>query len=213
MSNKSLFEKLFEDVMEKDALGLPETDMSSAGGDMGGESDAEALGIDQDTVTLTLDKATAEALMSMLKSALGGESEDEGMDGGEEGEGGDESASEDSQSWGEDAEEGEKEEEESEDAEESEEDEDSEEGSLKESPQSEYKPFGNKGEQMTKKGNSKVGGVAGNTSAHGKAAQVSQTSGTEKYMPMNTKYDDGKNNKVKSSVSSPSGPGKSVFNI
>jgi hypothetical protein len=30
---------------------------------------------------------------------------------------------------------------------------------------------------------------------------------------MNTKYDDGKNNKVKSSVSSPSGPGKSVFNI
>jgi hypothetical protein len=210
MSNKSLFEKLFEDVMEKDALGLPDADMSGAGGDMGGESDAEALGIDQDTVTLTLDKATAEALMSVLKSALGGEGEDEGMDGGEEGEiegeeGGDES--EDSQSWGEDAEESEKDD--TEDSEESEDDE----NSLKESPQSEYKPFSNKGEQMTKKGNSKVGGVAGNTSAHGKAAQVSQTSGTEKYMPMNTKYDDGKNNKVKSNLSSPSGPGKSVFNI
>ena len=200
MSNKSLFEKLFEDVMEHDALGIPNEaaegdDMAEIGGDVGGEGEGEG----EDTVTLTLDRATAEALMSALEEVLGGE----------EGEAGDmESApeglpaeGESSEGWSEDSED-------DEDSEKEEEDDDK----LKESPQAEYKPFSNKGEGMTKKGNSKVGGVAGSPSIHGKAKQTAQTKGTEQYMPMNTKYDDGKSMKVKSTEYNPSGPGKSMFN-
>lgn len=94
MSDKSLFDKLFEDVMG-------ETDL-----DLGkGPSDEEALGIEGgedlggegDEVTITLDRATAEKLHSALGALLGGgeeaseefgEEEDMGGEefGGEEGE-------------------------------------------------------------------------------------------------------------------------------
>ena len=196
MSNKSLFEKLFEDVMENDALGLPPEggEEGGIGGEEGGHSEGE------DTVTLTLDRATAEKLVEALQDVLGG-GEEEGEGESEGGEGGDELA------FGDEA----SEDEETEDSED-EETEDSED-SLKESPQSEYKPFNVDPKKFTSKSANKVGGVAGTATAHGKAQQTSQTKGTETYMPMNTSYDDGKSMKAKGTrTSSPSGPGKSLFN-
>ncbi len=211
MSNKSLFEKLFEDVMEHDALGIPneaaegDSDLENMGG--GGEEGGmgeEGGGM----VTLTLDASVAEALLNALQEAMGGQ-EEEAPEGGEgelppEGEA--------SESWSEDAEEDEeyKEDEDSE----CEEDEDKDDKKVKtESPQAQYKPFTNKGEVMTKKGNNKVGGVAGSSTGLGKATGTAQTAGTAHYMPMNTNYDDGKSMKVKTSrTSAPSGPGKSMFN-
>ena len=61
MSNKSLFEKLFEEVMESDeqALGIESTPEGGEGGEGGGEFGQEEGG---DEVTLTLDRSTAQAL-------------------------------------------------------------------------------------------------------------------------------------------------------
>jgi hypothetical protein len=85
MSNKSLFEKLFEEVMQDDAeaLGLPSGEGSEGAGEMGGEDFGSEEGGDE--VTLTLDRATAQKLHDLLGGILGGgeETEDEGM--GEEG--------------------------------------------------------------------------------------------------------------------------------
>jgi hypothetical protein len=210
MSNKSLFEKLFEDVMENDALGINNKDTQDTGtedfgdGEKGGLDDDFGDG-DTDTVTITLSRSLAKELKSALEEVLADEDmgsevpEKDGLEGGEGGE------AEDDEGWSEDAEDSE-----DEDSESCEDDEDEDEV-KKESPQAEYKPFTNKGETLTKKGNAKVGGIAGKATAHGKAVQTSQTQGTEKYMPMNTKYDDGKSMKVKSSEYTPSGPGKSMF--
>ena len=212
MSNKSLFEKLFEEVMENDeaALGIEGGDAGDMGGDeMGGDDFGDEMGGDE--VTFTLDKATAEKLMDVLQAALGGGSEEgegemehEGEEFGGEGEGemggGEFGGSEDAE-----------EDEEEEDAEED----DDEDGSLKESPQAQYKPFGNKGEQMTKPGNRKVGGVAGNVSGAGKAEKTAQTKGTEHYMPFSDKGQNltqhGNMKVTGSRTANPSGPGKSVF--
>jgi hypothetical protein len=214
MSNKSLFEKLFEEVMENDeaALGIDSGDSADdmGGEDMGGE-DMGGEDMGDEEVTLTIDKATAEKLMDLLSAALGGGHEEEGeageFGGSEEGEG------EEHFGGSEDAEEDEEEKEE-EDAEE-EDEEDSEEGSLKESPQAQYKPFTNKGEQMTKASNRKVGGVAGTASGAGQAEKKDQTQGTAKYMPFNDKGDKMQqkgNMKVSGArAGTPSGPGKSVF--
>jgi len=210
MSNKSLFEKLFEEVMENDeaSLGIEGGDST---GDMGGEG-GDDFGDDMgdDEVTLTLDKATAEKIMDLLSAALGsgeegdGEGEDfDEMGGGEEGEMG----GEDFGGMGDEAAE--------EDDEEDSEEDDDDEGSLKESPQAQYKPFNNTGEQMTKPGNRKVGGVAGNVSGAGKAEKTAQTQGTAHYMPHNDKGEKMQqkgNMKVSGArAANPSGPGKSVF--
>lgn len=212
MSNKSLFEKLFEEVMENDeaALGI---DGGDSAGDMGGAEDfGGEEGGGEEEVTLTMDKATAEKLMDLLSAALGGGLDEEGETSEDEFGGSEEGAGENPfGGMGDEAAEEEEEEKSEEDAEEDEE----EEGSLKESPQAQYKPFTNKGEQMTKAGNRKVGGVAGTASGAGQAEKKDQTQGTAKYMPFNDK---GTNLQQKGSMKvsgaragTPSGPGKSVF--
>jgi hypothetical protein len=105
MSNKSLFDKLFNEVMQSDeeALGLPQDEEGgSFGGDEGGEdtfgdegeeSFGDEEGEEGGDVTLTMDRATAEKLKDLLDSALGGglgeeeeaaEEEEEGEEGGED---------------------------------------------------------------------------------------------------------------------------------
>ena len=216
MSNKSLFEKLFEEVMENDeaALGI---DGGDSAGDMGGAEDfggGDEGGSDE--VTLTMDKATAEKLMDLLSAALGGGLDEEGEGEGDEFGGSEEGAGEEGGfggGMGDEAAEDEEDDEHEEDAEEEKDEE--EEGSLKESPQAQYKPFTNKGEQMTKPGNRKVGGVASNVSGAGKAERTAQTQGTAHYMPHNdngSKMQQKGNMKVSGArAANPSGPGKSVF--
>jgi hypothetical protein len=215
MSNKSLFEKLFEEVMENDeaALGIDSGDSTEdmGGEDMGGE-DMGDEDMGDEEVTLTMDKATAEKLMDLLSAALGGGHDEEGESPEDEFGGSEEGAGEGEDFGGGMGDEAAEDEDEDEDAEEEEEDE---EGSLKESPQAQYKPFTNKGEQMTKASNRKVGGVAGTASGAGQAEKKDQTQGTAKYMPFNDKGDKMQqkgNMKVSGArAGTPSGPGKSVF--
>ena len=213
MSNKSLFEKLFEEVMENDeaALGI---DGGDSAGDMGGAEDfGGEEGMGEDEVTLTMDKATAEKLMDLLSAALGGGLDEEGEGEGDEFGGSEEGAGEEGGFGGgmgsEDSED------EDEDEDEASEDEDEEEGSLKESPQAQYKNFSNDGQQMTKASHRKVGGVAGTVSGAGKAEKTAQTQGTAHYMPHSdngNKMQQKGNMKVAGArAATPSGPGKSVF--
>jgi hypothetical protein len=205
MSNKSLFEKLFEEVMQDDAeaLGLPSGEGSEGAGEMGGEDFGSEEGGDE--VTLTLDRETAQKLHDLLGGILGGdeETEDEGgMD--EEGGGmedlGDEAAED------EDA-----------DSEEDAEDTDDDEETMHEAPQSKYETFETKGkaEQLQKQSNSRVqGALANKTSAHGKAEKTAQTPGTEHYMPFNKKIDQAKPGgsiKVNNPKYNPNGKGDSIF--
>lgn len=213
MSNKSLFEKLFEEVMENDeaALGI---DGGDSAGDMGGEGEdfgGEDMGGEE--VTLTMDKATAEKLMDLLSAALGGGHEEEGETSEDEYGGSEEGAGEEGFGGGDEA----AEDDSDEDEEDAEEEKDEDEGSLKESPQAQYKNFETEGKtkQMTSLTNRKVGGVAGTVSGAGKAEKLDQTQGTAKYMPFNDK---GTNLQQKSSMKvagaragTPSGPSKSVF--
>lgn len=87
--SKSLFDKLFENVMDEseDSFGPPQDTMSDEaalgiedqeGSDLGEEGS-------EDEVTLTLDRATAEKLHSALGALLGGMEEGEEEFGGEEG--------------------------------------------------------------------------------------------------------------------------------
>ena len=214
MSNKSLFEKLFEEVMENDeaALGI---DGGDSAGDMSGAEDFGGEDMGGEEVTLTMDKATAEKLMDLLSAALGGGHGEEGETSEDEYGGSEEGAGENPfGGMGDEAAEEEEEEKSEEDAEE-EDEEDSEEGSLKESPQAQYKPFTNKGEQMTKASNRKVSGVAGTVSGAGQAEKKDQTQGTAKYMPFSDKGEKMQqkgNMKVSGArAGTPSGPGKSVF--
>ena len=203
MSNKSLFEKLFEEVMQDDAeaLGLPSGDEGA--GEMGGDDFGSEEGGDE--VTLTLDRETAQKLHDLLGGVLGGEEEgeDEGM--GEEG---------DMEEGGEDFGDEAAEEDEEEGDEASEEDEDE---TMHEAPQSKYETFEtkSKAEKLQKKTNSRVeGALANKTSAHGKAQQTSQTSGTEHYMPFNKKIDQAKPGgsiKVNNPKYNPNGQGDSIF--
>ena len=98
--SKSLFEKLFEQVMDNEnipspttdnqALGLPEGDYGnedkSGAGDGGGEED---MGDDMggDEITLSLPREIAQQLCDMLNQQLGGDDDmgDEGDDFGDEG--------------------------------------------------------------------------------------------------------------------------------
>lgn len=205
MSNKSLFEKLFEEVMQDDAeaLGLPSGEGGEGMGEMGGDEFGSEEGGDE--VTLTLDRATAQKLHDLLGGILGGEEEtEEGEFGGEEG--GMEEGGED---MGDEA--AEEETEETED-----EDEDSEE-TVSEAPQSKYEKFETKGkaDQLQKQSNSRVqGAVANKTSAHGKAEKTAQTPGTEHYMPFTKKVDQAKPGgsiKVNNPKYNPSGQGDSIF--
>jgi hypothetical protein len=90
--SKSLFDKLFENVMDEseDSFGPPTGEMSdeAALGIEGAEDSTEQGG--EDEVTLTLDRATAEKLHSALGALLGGEDEEAGEEFGEEDFGGDE---------------------------------------------------------------------------------------------------------------------------
>lgn len=204
--SKSLFEKLFEEVMQDEA------DSAQFGGgdagDMGG--DLEAMGGEGggEEVTLTLDRETAQKLMDLLSAQLAGG----GEVGGGEAEGGEAkglemSDKEEDNEWGSEDSEDEDEEEDGKYGE----NEDSEEVRL-EAPQSQYKPFNNKGESLQSKNNKVSGALAANATGGGKAQQTSQTPGTEKYMPAKTTYDDGKSMKVSGArASTPSGPSKSVF--
>ena len=80
--SKSLFEKLFEDVM-----GETDVDQSTAASDEAALFDNDNFGGDEesgDEVTFTLDRATAEKLHAALGSILGGEEGGDDLGGGEE---------------------------------------------------------------------------------------------------------------------------------
>jgi hypothetical protein len=200
MSNKSLFEKLFEEVMENDAQALGiggDEEGGLGGGEEGGFGGDEAGSED---VTISMDRETAQKLHDLLASVLGGdEVADEEMS-GEEGE-----AEEDGEyGMGDEAAE---EEEGEEDAEEKEEEE-----PIKESPQSGYVPFTNKGESLQKKSNQVQGAVATKVSGAGKPEKTAQTQGTAHYMPFNQKPDHATGSQVvKSKMTKASGEGESVF--
>jgi len=94
--SKSLFDKLFENVMDEseDSFGPPSNDMSDeAALGIEGHEDSD-LGEEggEDEVTITLDRATAEKLHSALGALLGGEeaSEEEGEEFGSDDFGGEE---------------------------------------------------------------------------------------------------------------------------
>ena len=93
--SKSIFDKLYEDVMKDDALDLgisagPEGEAGDKGADLGGESDE---------VTLTLPRDVAQKLHDLLMDVLGaGETEEAGGEGEDVGgEGEDKGAEEDEQ--------------------------------------------------------------------------------------------------------------------
>lgn len=200
MSNKSLFEKLFEEVMENDAeaLGIGgDEEGGLGGGEEGGFGGDEAGSED---VTISMDRETAQKLHDLLASVLGGDVvADEEMS-GEEGE-----AEEDGEyGMGDEAAE---EEEGEEDAEEKEEEE-----PIKESPQSGYVPFNNKGESLQNRSNQVKGAVAGKVSGAGKPEKTAQTQGTAHYMPFNQKPDHATGSQVvKSKMTKASGAGESMF--
>lgn len=86
MRRKSIFDKLYENVMNPGPLGgAPADDMGED--TMDDADDLDALGIEDDTldeeggeVTLTLDRATAQQLCDMIQAALGEGDEDMGED-------------------------------------------------------------------------------------------------------------------------------------
>ena len=199
MSNKSLFEKLFEEVMENDAQALGiggDEEGGMGGGEEGGFGGDEAGSED---VTISMDRETAQKLHDLLASVLGG---DEVADDEMAGEGGE--AEEDGEyGMGDEAAE-------EEDAEEK--DKEKEEGTIKESPQSGYVPFTNKGESLQKKSNQVQGAVAGKVSGAGKPEKTAQTQGTAHYMPFNQKPDHATGSQVvKSKMTKASGEGESMF--
>lgn len=206
MSNKSLFEKLFEEVMQDDAeaLGLPSSEGGEGSGEMGGDDfGSEEEGGDE--VTLTLDRETAQKLHDLLGDILGGgeETEEEGGEMGEEGgeDMGDEAAEDSDEEEGDEAAE----------------EEDEEDETMSEAPQSKYEKFEtkSKADQLQKQSNARVqGALANKTSAHGKAEKTSQTPGTEKYMPFTKKVDQAKPGgsiKVNNPKYNPNGQGDSIF--
>ena len=202
MSNKSLFEKLFEEVMQDDAeaLGLPSGEGSEGAGEMGGEDFGSEEGGDE--VTLTLDRETAQKLHDLLGGILGGgeETEEEGEFGGDEDMGGED------EDMGDEAAE-----------DEADEEEDEKDETMHEAPQSKYETFEtkSKAEKLQKKTNARVeGALANKTSAHGNAEKTSQTPGTEKYMPFTKKVDQAKPGgsiKVNNPKYNPNGKGDSIF--
>jgi len=200
MSNKSLFEKLFEEVMENDAQALGiggDEEGGMGGGEEGGFGGDEAGSED---VTISMDRETAQKLHDLLASVLGGDVKADEEMSGEEGE-----AEEDGEyGMGDEAAE---EEEGEEDAEEKEKEE-----PIKESPQSGYVPFTNKGESLQKKSNQVQGAVASKVSGAGKPERTAQTQGTAHYMPFNQKPDHATGSQVvKSKMTKASGEGESVF--
>lgn len=97
MSKKSVFDRLYENVMggtggfkpSEDAEDANDLEALNLGDDTNGDTGGEDLG-EEDTVTLTMDRETAAKLHDMLSSVLG--DEEDGMEGedefgGEEGEG------------------------------------------------------------------------------------------------------------------------------
>ena len=201
MSNKSLFEKLFEEVMENDAQALGiggDEEGGMGGGEEGGMGGDEAGSED---VTISMDRETAQKLHDLLASVLGG---DEVADEEMAGEGGEMGEEDGEYGMGDEAAEEEEGEEDSEETEEEE--------PIKESPQSGYVPFNNKGESLQKKSNQVQGAVAGKVSGAGKPEKTAQTQGTAHYMPFNQKPDHATGSQVvKSKMTKASGAGDSMF--
>ena len=89
--SKSIFEKLYENVM---AGGVTDTDeLDALGIETSGEEADDMMGGEEETVTITLDKQLAQKLHDVLMSAMGGEEDmgemedlegEEDMDGGED---------------------------------------------------------------------------------------------------------------------------------
>jgi hypothetical protein len=194
--SKSQFEKLYENVMqdENEALGLPSDDTGADDLGDGGFGGDET----EDTVTVTLDKATAKVLIQALQAVVGEDEsedlggEDEGF--GDEGEGEDEGFGDISGSQ--------------DDAEEDKE-EDEEEKVVTEAPQAGYEDFGvdAKSKVLQAKGKQKVEGLASKVAAA--KGEGKQTAGTAHYMPLKKGY----HNDIKPSANNlnPSGAGKSAF--
>lgn len=210
--SKSLFEKLFEEVMQDDneALGLPSAD-TGMGDDSGGMGEDMGGDMGEDSVTLTLNKDLAKQLLEVLKSVVGEEEEEVApeMEGEGEGEGEMEG---DGDSYDDEAAEDEEGEDDDEASEDEDDDEDEKEKSKKlhtEAPQAGYEDFGvdSKSKVLQGKGQQKVASVASHTSAA--KGEGKQTAGTAHYMPA-PKYKQ-KDLTVDSNVK-PSGKDKSVFN-
>lgn len=194
MSNKSLFEKLFEEVMNDEAaLGIsPEQEGGSEEGGFGGEEEGGS-----EDVTISMDRETAQKLHDLLASVLGGDVEaDEQMEGGEEGGEGEEGG--DLAFGDEAAEEKEEDEEEMEDEDKKKSFGESSEaetvkGGSGGSKGSGYKPFNIKqGDHLMKKSSMKGPGIQTKNSLAGSAAQTTQTAPTAHYMKASTSYKDGK---------------------
>ena len=89
--SKSIFEKLYENVM---AGGVTDTDeLDALGIETSGEEADDMMGGEEETVTITLDKQLAQKLHDVLMSVMGGEEDmgemedlegEEDMDGGED---------------------------------------------------------------------------------------------------------------------------------
>lgn len=187
--SKSQFEKLYENVMqdENEALGLPSNDTGADDLGDGGFGGDET----EDTVTVTLDKATAKVLIQALQAVVG---EDESEDLGGEDEGfGDEGEGEGDIAGSQDDAEEDKEEDEV----------------VTEAPQAGYEDFGvdAKSKVLQAKGKQKVEGLASKVAAA--KGEGKQTAGTAHYMPAKKAY----HNDIKPSANNlnPSGAGKSAF--
>jgi hypothetical protein len=185
MSNKSLFDKLFNEVMQSDeeALGIPQDDEGGAFGGEGEAGDGESFGDEGDEsfgdegdeggdVTLTMDRATAEKLKDLIDSALGGGMGEEEDEMGEDDLGG-EFGDEDEGGMGE--EEG---------------------GAFGESPAVETMeelPTQKYVDALTGKKNKVEGALAAKTTGHGEGSgEVTQAHPLKK---MSTAYNDGKGSK------------------
>jgi hypothetical protein len=96
--NKSIFDKLYEDVMSDRANELETTDLDALG--LPGEEGVGEEGGDE--VTLTIDRETAQKLHDLLSTVLGGEEEGGSEEGGNE-EGDLEGEEENSEDVGDDA--------------------------------------------------------------------------------------------------------------
>lgn len=85
MTKKSIFDKLFESVINEDDAELSELGIDTGAEGEGEGDDLGAEGEGEDTVTLTLDRATAEKLHDMLMDVLGGNEAEAESDLGAEG--------------------------------------------------------------------------------------------------------------------------------
>lgn len=93
MRRKSIFDKLYENVMQPGGAPMSGSSNADMGSEMDDSQELDALGIEGegefgdegDDVTFTLDRATAEKLLDVIRAAMGGgedefDGEDEGLE-------------------------------------------------------------------------------------------------------------------------------------